>query len=83
MTDYCIKAIRIWRYSTNQPFDCKIELDSGENALVVKLPPERVAEIINLIADVLVDTTRDVATELTHAALQHTAIEHQPEAQDD
>ncbi len=80
MTDYCIKTIRIWRYSTRDPFACKIDLDYDDNALVIQIPPERVAEIVNVIADLIVGATRDVALQLNSAALEQTAIEHKPES---
>lgn len=79
MSTYAVTEIRIWRYSAKNPFDCRVKLEHDDTALIVKIPPDALNKIINIIADQVLEATRGVANDMTRAAMEHTAIEHQPE----
>lgn len=67
-------------YSTGgDRFKCMIDIDSEYAGITLKVPDERVQEIVAVISDLIIASGKDTAELLTRQALSQTAIEHKPE----
>lgn len=75
-----IEAVSINRSYTNKDhFDCAVTIDSDYGAMKLKIPSDRVQQIIDVVADLIVDAAGDVANNLTRQAMERTALEHKPD----
>lgn len=65
-------------YLNEGHYNCTVTIDGDYGEVCLKIPEERVSQIIDTVADLIVDSARDVAENLKRQALGRTAIEHQP-----
>jgi hypothetical protein len=75
-----IKRVSIYRYNNDNPYSCDIDIDYESGAMSLKLDPEKVNEIIEVVRDLIVDGARNVADTLKRDAMSIGAIEHKPDS---
>lgn len=71
------------RYGDDDRFTCSVSLQSPSGTIELKLPDERVNQVVALVADLVVLGTQEAMQGMTASAMQHTAIAHQPEPEEE
>ena len=60
-------------------YSCTVVLTADSGKIELKLAEDKVNQIVDLVAGLIVEATQEQMAQLTAAAMQHTALTHQPE----
>lgn len=75
-----VRTIHITKqYGDDDRYTCSVSLQAPTGTIELKMPEDRVNQIVELVADLVVQGTTEAMQTLTRAAMQQTAIAHQPE----
>lgn len=67
------------QYGDDDRYTCDVKLSAPTGEISLKMPEDRVNQIVDLVADLVVQATSEAMQAMTRAAMAHTAIEHKPE----
>lgn len=73
-----ITAVHITQNYTDKGYDCNVSINGKYGEIKLNMPEDRVQQIVDVVADLIVDAAGDVANNLTRQAMERTAIEHKP-----
>lgn len=71
-----IESISITKSYTGGGYDCRVAIDGEFGAVTLKLDDEHTQGVIAVVAELIVGAGKQVAENLTKAALDHKAIEY-------
>jgi len=75
-----VRSVHISKqYGDDDRYTCSVSLQAPTGTIEIKMPDERVNQVVGLVADLVVLGTQEAMQQMTSAAMQHTAIEHKPE----
>jgi hypothetical protein len=78
-----VRSVHISKgYGDEDRYSCAVTLQAPTGEINLKLKEERVNQIVQLVADLVVEATTEAMQHMTSAAMQQTAIEHKPEEDD-
>jgi hypothetical protein len=75
-----VRSVHISKqYGDDDRYTCSVSLQAPTGTIEIRMPEDRVNQIVGLVADLVVLGTTEAMQGMTSAAMQHTAIAHQPE----
>lgn len=75
-----VRSVHITKgYGDDDVFSCSVTLASPSGEIKLKIPDDRVNQIVDLIADLVIQSTTEAMQQMTRDVMAHKAIEHQPE----
>lgn len=79
-----VRSVHISKgYGDEDRFSCSVTLAAPTGEIQLKIPEERVNEIVEHVADLVIQSTTEAMQSMTRDAMKHVAIEHQPEEEDE
>ena len=75
-----VRTVHITKqYGDDDRYTCNVSLQAPTGTIELKIPEDRVNQIVEVVADLVIQGTGEAMAQLTSAAMQHVAIEHKPE----
>jgi hypothetical protein len=75
-----VRSVHISKqYGDDDRYTCAVSLQAPTGTIELKIPEDRVNQIVELVAGLIVQGTTEAMKQMTSDAMQHVAIAHQSE----